>query len=138
MTIVVSAKIKTGGKDMYVYKLKCRDVSYYVGVTNDIQRRLSEHNEGADPECYTFRRRPVELVFCERFEDPMKAIALEKQLKGWSRKKKEALIARNWDKLRELAKCRNETSHENYRKAAFDSAQADSSGGAQANLSDSD
>ncbi len=116
---------------MYVYILKCKDASYYVGVTNDIQRRLSEHEEGTDPKCYTFRRRPVELVFGELFDDPMRAIAVEKQLKGWSRKKKEALIARNWDKLKELAKCRNETSHENYKRRAFDSAQADSSDSAQ-------
>lgn len=100
---------------MYVYMLKCKDGSYYVGVTNDVERRVREHKEGILTEAYTFRRRPVELVYCEFYHDPISAIEAEKQLKGWSRKKKEALIAKNWEKLHELAKCRNETSHENYR-----------------------
>jgi len=104
---------------MYVYILKCKDGSYYVGVTNDIERRLREHNEGIHPEAYTFKRRPVELVYQEFYHDAISAIEAEKQLKGWSRKKKEALIARNWERLHELAKCKNETSHENYHPLDF-------------------
>jgi putative endonuclease len=104
---------------MYVYMLKCKDGSYYVGVTSDIDRRVREHNEGIHPEAYTFKRRPVELVYQEFYHDAISAIEAEKQLKGWSRKKKEALIAKNWERLHELAKCKNETSHENYPSASL-------------------
>src|SRR5690606_40472044 len=79
-------------KEYYVYILQCKDGSYYTGVTNDIDRRLWEHQEGINNECYTYRRRPVKLVYVENFNDVNQAIAFEKQIKGWSRKKKEALI----------------------------------------------
>ena len=100
-------------KTMYLYIVKCRDSSYYTGVTNDIEKRIYEHNSGADPECYTFKRRPVLLVFCEMFDDPLQAIEREKQVKGWSRRKKEALINKNWEALTEYSRCLNETSHAN-------------------------
>lgn len=103
---------------MYVYLLRCRDGSYYTGVTNDINRRLSEHNSGVDPACYTYSRRPVSLAFCEEFANPNDAIAAEKQIKGWSRKKKEALIEKNWERLKELSRCLNATSHENFGKSS--------------------
>lgn len=101
---------------MYVYIVKCSDGSYYTGVTNDIERRIAEHNSGEDENAYIFSRRPVELVFCEMLINPNEAIELEKQIKGWSRKKKEALIERNWDKLKKLAVCKNLTSHKYYSK----------------------
>ncbi|MEO9872203.1 GIY-YIG nuclease family protein [Ekhidna sp.] len=91
-------------KHYTVYTLKCADDSYYVGVTNDIETRLVQHNEGIDPKTYTFRRRPVELRFQEHFHDINQAIAFEKQVKGWRRAKKEALINRDWDLLPELSK----------------------------------
>ena len=103
-------------KCMYVYILKCSDGSYYTGVTNDIKRRMIEHNAGEDENAYTFKRRPVELVFCEMLTAPKEAIELEKQIKRWTRKKKEALIERNWHKLKELAVCKNLTSHRNFQK----------------------
>ena len=96
-------------KVLYVYILKCADGSYYTGVTNDADRRLVQHQEGTDPDSYTYLRRPVELVFAEMFTDYKLAIAWEKRIKTWSRKKKEALIAGNWDRLKELSKCRNYT-----------------------------
>jgi putative endonuclease len=102
-------------KTYYVYILRCADNSYYTGITNDIDRRLSEHQEGDSPTSYTFTRRPVKLVFIERFVDINVAIDFEKQIKGWSRKKKEALIERNYNKLKELSACTNTTSHTNYR-----------------------
>ncbi len=101
---------------MYVYIVKCCDNSYYTGVTKDLNKRLSEHNSGMDAACYTYTRRPVQLVFCQEFADPNEAIKAEKQIKGWSRKKKEALIQRNWQKLKELAQCKNETSHKNFKR----------------------
>ena len=92
--------------------LKCSDQSYYIGVTNNLDRRIAEHNEGRDPECYTFSRRPVELVFYENFYSPQQAIEFEKRIKGWSRAKKEALIKGDWNKISQLAKCKNATSSE--------------------------
>jgi putative endonuclease len=81
-------------KTYYVYILKCSDDSYYTGVTNNLDRRVTEHSEGIYKKSYTFKRRPVQLVFCETFNDINKAIAFEKQIKSWSKKKKEALIER--------------------------------------------
>ncbi|OOG79241.1 GIY-YIG nuclease family protein, partial [Algoriphagus sp. A40] len=98
----------------FVYILKCSDSSYYTGVTNSIERRFSEHQEGIDQTCYTFKRRPLELVFVQEFMEIKEAIAFEKQIKGWSRKKKEAIIVDNWSLLKSLAECRNESSHKNY------------------------
>ena len=87
-----------------VYILRCSDGSYYVGVTNDIVFRVAQHIEGLNRRAYTFSRRPVELVFQEHFHDVNQAIAFEKQVKGWRREKKEALIRREWDRLPELSK----------------------------------
>jgi len=97
----------------YVYILKCADNSYYTGISNDVERRLAEHMEGKNPDSYTFSRRPLELVFCEYFTDPKQAIAFEKQVKGWTRAKKVALIAGDWNKNSELAKCRNSSNSKN-------------------------
>ncbi|HEY0978987.1 MAG TPA: GIY-YIG nuclease family protein [Flavobacteriales bacterium] len=77
----------------FVYILRCADGLYYTGVTNDVDTRVTQHQEGTDPNSWTFKRRPVELVLVEWFQDIRQAIDREKQLKGWSRKKKEALIA---------------------------------------------
>ena len=86
-----------------VYILRCADGTYYTGVTNDLDRRVWEHQSGHDSRAYTFRRRPLKLVFQEHFPDVNQAIAFEKQVKGWRRAKKEALIARRWDLLPELS-----------------------------------
>ena len=86
-----------------VYILLCRDGSYYTGITNDLERRLWEHETGCDPKAYTFRRRPLKLVFHEDFRDVNRAIDFEKQIKGWRREKKEALINGRWDLLPELS-----------------------------------
>ncbi|PKL13487.1 MAG: hypothetical protein CVV50_03410 [Spirochaetae bacterium HGW-Spirochaetae-6] len=83
----------------FVYILKCSDNSYYTGVTNNIEKRICEHQEGIDTNCYTFFKRPVKLVLTESFGDSLEAIEREKQIKGWTRKKKEALINIDWQKL---------------------------------------
>jgi putative endonuclease len=91
-------------KQYFVYILLCSDNSYYTGITNNLDRRLYEHENGTDPKSYTFKRRPVKLVFQEMFTEVIQAIAFEKQVKGWSRAKKEALIKGEWDLLPELSK----------------------------------
>jgi len=88
----------------FVYILKCSDNSYYTGITNNIERRFSEHQNSINPESYTSSRLPVQLVFVQKFIYVDKAIAFEKQLKGWTRKKKEAIIETNWSQLKSLSK----------------------------------
>lgn len=90
-------------KYMYVYILLCADESYYTGVTNDLDRRIAEHNEGISGTAYTFKRRPVKLAYHEVFTDPTIAINFEKKIKGWSRAKKLALIEGRYNDLPELA-----------------------------------
>jgi putative endonuclease len=109
----------------FVYILHCNDGSYYTGVTNDIERRLWEHETCFYPNAYTSKRLPVTLVFWEKFQTPDHAIEFEKQVKGWSRKKKEAIIAGNWERLKELAVCTNSSHSRNFSKSPFDSAQGD-------------
>jgi putative endonuclease len=94
-------------KSYAVYILKCSDNSFYTGVTSNIEKRVLEHQSGKHPKSYTFKRRPIELVYFEPFEDVSQAIRYEKQIKGWSRAKKQALIEGNWDKVVELAKRRS-------------------------------
>jgi putative endonuclease len=96
-----------------VYILKCNDNSYYTGITNNIERRVAEHNEGINPKAYTYGRRPVELVFTASFTIANAAISFEKQLKDWNRKKKEALINGDFDLLHQLAECKNITHYKN-------------------------
>jgi len=78
-------------------------------VTNDYANRVVQHNEGCDPKSYTFRRRPVQLIYAVHFEDVHEAIAWEKILKKWSRKKKEAVIADQWEILPQLSWSPNRT-----------------------------
>ncbi|MBL7964893.1 MAG: GIY-YIG nuclease family protein [Flavobacteriales bacterium] len=87
-------------RTFYVYILRCVDDSYYIGVTNNVDRRFAEHQDGLNAGSYTHDRRPVELVYVERYSFALEAIAREKQLKRWSRRKKEALIAGDVAKLR--------------------------------------
>jgi predicted GIY-YIG superfamily endonuclease len=87
-----------------VYILRCRDGSYYVGSTRaSLEQRLAQHDAGSFGG-YTARRRPVELVFQQEFDRITDAIAAERQLKGWTRAKKEALIKGDFEKLHQLAK----------------------------------
>jgi putative endonuclease len=92
----------------YVYILRCNDGSYYVGSTrSSLEARIAQHN------CdhfggYTRKRRPVTLVWSQDFDRFTDTIAAERQLKGWTRAKKEALIAGDFELLHELAKCRSE------------------------------
>ena len=86
----------------YVYKLRCSDGPYYVGHTNDLERRLAAHERGAI-EGYTLPRRPVELVFSDQFSPRLEAFHRERRIRGWSRAKKETLIKGDWAGLVELS-----------------------------------
>jgi putative endonuclease len=90
----------------YIYILHCADSSYYIGTTRkDLDSRIAEHNAGHFAG-YTATRRPVRLVFAQHFDLIVDAVAAERQLKGWSRAKKEALIAGNWNRITLLAQRR--------------------------------
>jgi len=91
----------------FVYILECSDKSYYVGVTNDLETRLSQHNDGENVFAYTFSRRPLLLKYYQRFDEIEDAIDFEKQLKGWSRKKKEALFEEDWNEIVKLSNYKN-------------------------------
>jgi predicted GIY-YIG superfamily endonuclease len=86
-----------------VYILRCSDGSYYVGQTEDVEKRVVEHERGM-LSAYTRKRRPVKLVFTEEFTKRNDAFERERQIKGWSRAKKEALIKGNWPRLQALAR----------------------------------
>jgi putative endonuclease len=91
----------------FVYMLRCSDGTYYVGSARgeDLAKRIAEHQSGAFLG-YTHRRRPVALVWSEHFDRITDAIAVELQLKGWSRAKKEALIREDWPAVRRLSRRR--------------------------------
>ena len=96
--------MKTG---IYVYILRCADGSYYVGSAtgHDASTRVDQHNAGSYPG-YTFTRRPVVLVWSEYFDRITDGIAAERQIKGWSRAKKEASIRSDWTSLSQLSRRR--------------------------------
>ncbi len=96
----------THKKNYYTYILRCADSSYYVGSTDNLEQRVVRHNAGRGPR-WTVVRLPVELVYYEIHEAAEQAIQREKQIKKWSRDKKEALIANDTQKLKSLSKCRN-------------------------------
>lgn len=90
----------------FVLIVECSDKSYFIDITDNLYKKLDDLNLGTDRKCFTYTRRPVTLKFYETFRTLEEALAARKQLQGWSRKKKEALFERNWEKIQELAKCR--------------------------------
>ncbi len=89
----------------YVYMLRCADDSFYVGLTDNIEKRLSEHDQGSYGG-HTKSRRPLKLAYAEDYPTSVEAFARERQLKGWSRAKKEALLRRDWLSLVRLSESR--------------------------------
>jgi predicted GIY-YIG superfamily endonuclease len=85
-----------------VYILRCADGSYYTGHTDDLEKRIAQHQMG-EIEGYTLTRLPVTLVFAEELPSREEALAYERQVKGWSRRKKEALIRGDWAEVIRLA-----------------------------------
>ena len=96
------------GKAMkgFMYILQCADGSYYTGSTKNLEARLYQHKNG-DGAKYTKTRLPVKLIYSEEFERIGDAFHREKQIQGWSRKKKEALIAGDFDKLSHLSQSKS-------------------------------
>ena len=103
-----------------MYILKCADDSYYTGSTKDLETRLLQHKNGEGAN-HTKKRLPVELVYYEEFDRIDEAFYREKQVQGWSRKKKEALMKNKTKDLHKLAECKNDS---HYSNIAFGSAQA--------------
>jgi tRNA/rRNA methyltransferase len=93
----------------YVYMLHCSDGCYYIGHTDNLEQRLSAHQSGLIPG-YTSRRRPVTLIWHDTFSSRDEAFQCERQIKGWSRSKKEALARGDWAELRRLASTHPSTS----------------------------
>jgi len=87
----------------YVYILRCSDSSFYVGSTHDLQARLKAHNDGRGA-AYTFKHRPVRLVYSETFQSETDALERERQVKHWSRGKKAALIQGDLKGLKHLSR----------------------------------
>ncbi len=90
----------------WVYMLKCADDSYYTGHTDNLENRLMQHQHKMDSTCFTATRLPIQLVFSQEFPTRIEALTSERQIKGWRRKKKEALIRGDWEKLSINAKRR--------------------------------
>ncbi len=85
--------------------LRCNDRSYYVGHTDDLDQRIAQHQHGSMGG-YTAKRLPVQFLWFESFPTRDEAFAAERKLKGWSRAKKEALMAGDWGRVPDLARCR--------------------------------
>ncbi|HET7834048.1 MAG TPA: GIY-YIG nuclease family protein [Gallionella sp.] len=87
----------------WIYILRCADGSYYTGHTDNLEKRISEHRNGLG-NSYTASRLPVELAFSQPCSTREEALTAERQIKGWSRKKKEAMIRGDWAEVSRLAK----------------------------------
>ena len=87
----------------FFYILRCSDGSFYVGSTTNIENRLKKHNQGKGA-AHTVKRRPVQLVYHEQFSNLNDAVKRERQVKRWSRAKKEALISGDMEMLRKSSK----------------------------------
>ena len=102
-----------------MYILKCSDGTYYTGSTNDLSLRITQHQAGKGSN-YTKKRLPVKLIYYEEYNKVDEAFYREKQVQGWSRKKKEALINFKANSLPELSKCKNLSFFQNFKKAKKD------------------
>ena len=88
----------------WVYMLRCSDGSYYTGHTDNLESRIAQHFAGAISGCYTYSRRPLDIVFSQDFSTREEALASERKIKGWSRKKKEAMIRGDWTEVSRVAR----------------------------------
>lgn len=93
------------------WNYKCTDGLTYTGITGNMDRRFAEHQNGTNKMAFTYRRRPVQLIFQQEFNDVLQAISFEKRIKKWSAKKKFALAAGDMDLLQILSEGRNASHH---------------------------
>ena len=98
-----------------MYILKCANGNYYTGSTIDLEKRIKQHQNGEGAN-FTKKHLPVELIYFEEFQRIDEAFYREKQVQGWGRNKKEALISSEPDQLNLLAECKNESHFRNRRK----------------------
>ena len=89
--------------EFVLYILECSDGSFYIGHTDDLDKRLEQHDQGKGC-AYTSARRPLKLIHAQGFETRYEALAMERKLKGWSRAKKLAYMAGNWEAVGALAR----------------------------------
>jgi tRNA/rRNA methyltransferase len=87
----------------WTYILRCADSSYYVGHSDNLEARVAAHQSGII-EGYTQKRRPVTLIWSQEFAERDEAFRAERQIKGWSRAKKEALVRGDWDAIQLLSR----------------------------------
>lgn len=99
----------------WMYILECADGSYYTGSTNNLEFRIEQHQSGQGAN-HTKNRLPVRLVYYEEYQRVQEAFYREKQIQGWGRKKKEALIRNRPEELHKLAECMNKTHYKNFKK----------------------
>jgi putative endonuclease len=104
-----------------MYILQCSNGQYYTGSTKNLEKRVEEHQNGKGAN-FTHKHLPVKLLYFKEFERIEDAYYREKQVQGWSRKKKEALMNRRLDVLHELAQCQNDTSSEFWSRTSLPSA----------------
>ena len=90
----------------WVYILRCGDGSYYTGHTDNLDKRIAEHEAG-EADAYTSARLPVTPVFSQEFSSRSEALACERQIKGWNRRKKEAMMREDWAEVSRLARGRS-------------------------------
>lgn len=93
--------------EFWVYIVRCSDGSYYTGHSDNLEKRLAEHNAGIGSD-WTTRRRPVTLVWCESLPSRLEALEAERRIKAWSRAKKEGLIKGDWARVSHFARPPNE------------------------------
>jgi predicted GIY-YIG superfamily endonuclease len=98
----------------WMYILECADGSYYTGSTKNLDLRMAQHQEGQGAK-HTKKRLPVKLVYFEEYQRIDVAFYREKQVQGWSRKKKEALINGSHNDLHTLSECVNRTHYKNFK-----------------------
>lgn len=99
----------------FMYILECSDGTYYTGSTTNLELRLQQHQAGEGAN-HTRKRLPVKLLYFEEFDRIDTAFYREKQIQGWSRKKKEALMSGTTEELKKMAECMNETHYKNFKK----------------------
>lgn len=97
-------KLENAMNEFYVYMLLCGDGTYYVGQTDNIEKRMNEHISKTSPTSYTSKRMPIKLVFVQTCVSRDEAFTLEQKIKRWSHKKKQALIVSDWNTISQLAK----------------------------------